>query len=280
MNEIKKEPLCDQVRFAIACGDCITNSYLEHLKTCDECRRFYAEQNELCEILNKTQIPGIVEGTIADAVMQTVNAQNYTRSVKTKRVCWRNYIGTAAAAVIILVAFASSKLWPVLDVDNSVSKERLSVQDQAGDTSSIADLTTQITTFDQSQSANGGGGGSSAGSQAKFMASAPENATEQESMQNNEAYLLSDEADDFDVLIDHVKQTPFHKALFDLSGTLSQNINIANRIAEQNYSFSALIDANDQRLKNVSSTQFIEWATSLDSYEQYNINFFIEYLVK
>lgn len=338
MNEIK-ETMCEKVRQAIVCGDCMTNSYLEHLKMCKECKKFYREQNELSELLMSTHVPGIAPGSIADAVMQTVTSQNKAKSVKAKRIYWRNYIGTAAAAVIILVVVVSSKILPVLDPQNSLSKEQDPVTVEKDSTASISDIQTKIAAYDKNakamvdseNSANqslsegvildanpietedesasdimrdlakaSSGGGSSASPEANASLQEDlagtqditENA-QQEAVKEKEQEITEDsveiEAQDNQEALSVLGGSDnyysafikyFGKYMFNMPKTISQAVEIGNEFVAQNYSEQVNIDPNDERLSNITVEQFVAWAKTLTSFEQYNIDSLLQYVAK
>lgn len=318
-----KEPICDSVRQAVCCGDSMTNSYLEHLKMCDECRKFWHEQNELKRILMTTNVPEIVEGSIADSVIQTLNEENAKslKSVRKRHFYWQRYIGTAAAAVVILVTVFSSKVWQNFDTQNDISDVKMANDFSKQNQASISDIETKITAFDESESQEE----YDTNEPMLMLSASPESVkTKSEEVVNGTADLYSDSVDDQieyvaneteDLMQDafygsaggggssaqseknasisqeRVKEEVaepelesmiqlFDMSQFDSSDTLAQNISFANKIVSQNHSDEFYIDANDSRLKEVSSKEFLDWIKSLDLYENYHINSLMKYLEK
>lgn len=296
--------LCEQSRLAISSGEPLTDAQKKHIESCPECRTFQAEFEKLTSDLASLSVPGISDGQITDAVMSKIRSEKKLRFPKFKI---QNHIGTAAALLIVIALFATSRGTQTLNaVSGSKSAEQSiettdSVPEMA--ISNAPDSTEDSTAPSsvKSEFETGGMGGSAStesstesNDEALKSRSIPdedeENSGEQKnftlSSPSSYGYTSSDTVkskDDFTSEYSRENNYDLTEAgisIFEgtsFSNDFHENVKSANAKAKELFPDAEQLDCDMLINNGFTNEDFIEWAKTVHSASQYSFESLYEY---
>ncbi len=119
-------PICEKVRFSICCEENLSIEFTEHVKNCPDCCQYKKQQDDIKNMLSQLTVPNLPNGTVTESVMKTLCGTAKPKPKFKFLPCAYNYVGTAAAVIIIAALFISSKGWQVLNVNNSSAEQNIS----------------------------------------------------------------------------------------------------------------------------------------------------------
>lgn len=111
--------ICEEIQIAILSDDELSDIQKEHIENCEECRALLSQVTQMKNDLGSIALPGIEEGRITKAVMETIKKEK--TSVPFPKFKFTHHLGTAAAIAIILIA--------ALMIKNPSEMDKNSVED-------------------------------------------------------------------------------------------------------------------------------------------------------
>ena len=94
--------ICEEVEIAIYSDAELTEEQKNHIENCEECRALLSQITEMKKDLGALSVPGIAEGQITKAVMDSIRAEKVSKPFPKFKIT--HHLGTAAAVAVILVA--------------------------------------------------------------------------------------------------------------------------------------------------------------------------------
>ena len=140
-NRISDSSLCEKFEIALYCGEELSDAVKEHIAVCPHCQKLLEENKKLTRELAGTNLTGIADGDIADAVMKKISL-----SKKKSGFNFSHHMGTAAAIVIICAAALYVKYFPTAeDISPITANEESALVTQEDNASPILEGTQFIT---------------------------------------------------------------------------------------------------------------------------------------